>query len=233
MHQDLQSEGLSVSKNRVYRRMRKMCLKADRKRSFRPVTTDSNHKLPVAPNLLNQDFKSSGLNKIWLSDITYISIVGKWAYLFAIKDLFNREIIGWELGSTLETEHLLKAFEKALSRRGYPKEVIFHSDRGVQYASEDFRKVLNTNEFVQSMSRKGNCYDNAPRTRPIESVLLSSLESFFKTLKVEEVYRKKFNTTREAQYFLFDYIERYYNRKRRHSALGYLTPVEFREKITA
>ncbi|WP_230489768.1 IS3 family transposase [Leptospira noguchii] len=161
------------------------------------------------------------MNKIWLSDITYIPIAGKWAYLFAIKDLFNREIIGWELGSTLETEHLLKAFEKALSRRGYPKEVIFHSDRGVQYASEDFRKVLNTNEFVQSMSRKGNCYDNAP------------MESFFKTLKVEEVYRRKFNTTREAQYFLFDYIERYYNRKRRHSALGYLTPVEFREKITA
>ncbi|WP_162266080.1 IS3 family transposase [Leptospira weilii] len=198
-----------------------MGLKADRKRSFRPVTTDSKHKLPVAPNLLDQVFKSDGLNRIWLSDITYIPINGKWVYLFAIKDLFNREIIGWELGSTLETEHLLKAFKKALIRRGYPKEVIFHSDRGVQYASENFRKVLNTNNFIQSMSRKGNCYDNAP------------MESFFKTLKVEEVYRRKFNTIREAQYFLFDYIERYYNRRRRHSALDYLSPVEFRERITA
>ncbi|WP_081654715.1 IS3 family transposase [Leptospira alexanderi] len=226
-------KGIVVSKNRVYRRMYKLGLKADRKRSFRPVTTNSKHKLPVAPNLLDQVFKSDGLNQIWLSDITYIPINGKWIYLFAIKDLFNREIIGWELGSTLETEHLLKAFEKALSRRRYPKEVIFHSDRGVQYASDDFRKVLNTNEFVQSMSRKGNCYDNAPGTRFIESVPLSFLESFFKTLKVEEVYRRKFNTIREAQYFLFDYIERYYNRKRRHSALGYLTPVEFRERITA
>ncbi|EMJ94068.1 IS3 family transposase [Leptospira alstonii] len=221
IHQDLRSEGLVVSKNRVYRRMRIMGLKADRKPSFRPVTTDSKHKFPVAPNLLGQVFKSDGLNQIWLSDITYIPIAGKWAYLFAIKDLFNREIIGWELGSTLETEHLLKAFERALSRRGYSKGVIFHSDRGVQYASDNFRKVLNTNEFIQSMSRKDNCYDNAP------------MESFFKTLKVEEVYRRKFNTMKEAQYFLFDYIERYYNRKRRHSALGYLTPVEFRERITA
>ncbi|WP_244265091.1 IS3 family transposase [Leptospira alexanderi] len=221
IHQDLQSEGLFISKNRVYRRMHKMGLKVDRKCSFRPVTTNSKHKLPVAPNLLGQVFKSDRLNQIWLSDITYIPINGKWIYLFAIKDLFNREIIGWELGSTLETEHLLKAFEKALSRRGYPKEVIFHSDREVQYASDDFRKVLNTNEFIQSMSRKGNCYDNAP------------MESFFKTLKVEEVYRRKFNTIQKAQFFLFDYIERYYNRRRRHSALGYLSPVEFRVKNSA
>ncbi len=221
IHQDLRAEGLLVSKNRVYRRMREMGLKADMKRSFRPTTTDSKHKLPLAPNLLNQDFQSSNLDKIWLSDITYIPVSGKWVYLFAIKDLFNREIIGWELGSTLESKHLLKAFEKALIRREHPKKVIFHSDRGVQYASEDFRKTLNTNEFIQSMSRKGNCYDNAP------------MESFFKTLKVEEVYKRKFNTIKEAQYFLFDYIERYYNRRRRHSALGYLTPVEFREKITA
>ncbi|EMN89558.1 IS3 family transposase [Leptospira weilii] len=221
IHQDLRSEGLAVSKNRVYRRMRIMGLKADRKCSFRPVTTNSKHKLPVAPNLLGQVFKSDGLNQIWLSDITYIPVAGKWVYLFAIKDLFNREIIGWELGSTLETEHLLKAFEKALSHRGYPKEVVFHSDRGVQYASDNFRKVLTTNQFIQSMSRKGNCYDNAP------------MESFFKTLKVEEVYKRKFDTIREAQYFLFDYIERYYNRKRRHSALGYLSPVEFRIKNSA
>ncbi|WP_232371741.1 IS3 family transposase [Leptospira ainazelensis] len=221
IHKDLRAERILVSKNRVYRRMRIMGLKADRKRSFRPVTTDSKHKLPIAPNILNQDFKVSGLDKIWLSDITYIPVGGKWSYLFAIKDLFNREIIGWELGPTLETLYLLNAFEKALIRRRSPKGIIFHSDRGVQYASEDFRKALNTNEFIQSMSRKGNCYDNAP------------MESFFKTLKVEEVYRRKFNTIKEAKYFLFDYIERYYNRRRRHSALGYLSPVEFRERITA
>ncbi|AXR68706.1 IS3 family transposase [Leptospira mayottensis] len=155
IHQDLLSEEFFVSKNRVYRRMREMGLKADRKCSF----------CPVAPNLLNQVFKSDGLNRIWLSDITYIPINGKWSYLFVIQDLFNREIVGWELGWTLETRHLLTAFEKALSRRGYPKEVIFHSDRGVQYASDDFRKALNTNEFIQSMSRKGNCYDNAPMDR--------------------------------------------------------------------
>ncbi|MBF3378118.1 IS3 family transposase [Leptospira borgpetersenii] len=196
-------------------------LKADRKRSFCPVTTDSKHKLPIAPNILNQDFKVLGLDKIWLSDITYIPVAGRWSYLFAIKDLFNREIIGWELGPILETHHLLNAFEKALIRRRHPKGIIFHSDRGVQYASKDFRKLLNTNEFIQSMSRKGNCYDNAP------------MESFFKTLKVEEVYRRKFNTIKEAKYFLFDYIERYYNKRRRHSALGYLSPVEFRERITA
>ncbi|WP_061206905.1 IS3 family transposase [Leptospira santarosai] len=218
IHQELRAEGTFVSKNRVYRRMHQLGLKADRKRSFRPVTTNSKHKLPVAPNLLGQVFKSDRLNQIWLSDITYIPIAGKWIYLFAIKDLFNREIVGWELGSTLETKHLLKVFESALSRRGYPKGVIFHSHRGVQYASEDFRKALNTNEFIQSMSRKGNCYDNAP------------MESFFKTLKVEEVYKRKFNTIQEAQFFLFDYIERYYNRKRRHSALDYMSPVEFRKK---
>ncbi|WP_257945325.1 IS3 family transposase [Leptospira borgpetersenii] len=184
------------------------------------MTTDSKHKLPIAPNILNQDFKVLGLDKIWLSDITHIPVAGRWSYLFAIKDLFNREIIGWELGPTLETHHLLNAFEKALIRRRHPKGIIFHSDRRVQYASKDFRKLLNTNEFIQSMSRKGNCYDNAP------------MESFFKTLKVEEVYRRKFNTIKEAKYFLFDYIERYYNKRRRHSALGYLSPVEFRERIT-
>ncbi|WP_036097059.1 IS3 family transposase [Leptospira weilii] len=221
IHKDLRAERILVSKNRVYKRMRIMGLKADRKRSFRPVTTDSKHKLLVAPNILNQDFKVLGLDKIWLSDITYIPVAGRWSYLFAIKDLFNREIIGWELGPTLETRCLLNAFEKALIRRRHPKGIIFHSDRGVQYASEDFRKSLNTNEFIQSMSRKGNCYDNAP------------MESFFKTLKVEEVYRRKFYTIKEAKYFLFDYIERYYNRRRRHSALGYLSPVEFRQQITA
>ncbi|EMP82323.1 IS3 family transposase [Leptospira santarosai] len=197
-----------------------MGLKANRNRSFRPLTTNSKHKLPVAQNILNQEFKVLALDKIWLSDITYISVGGKWSYLFAIKDLFNREIIGWDLGPTLETKYLLNAFERALTRRRFPKGVIFHSDRGVQYASEDFRKALNTNGFIQSMSRKGNCYDNAP------------MESFFKTLKVEEVYRRKFSTIKEAKYFLFDYIERYYNR-RRHSALDYLSPIEFREQITA
>lgn len=129
--------------------------------------------------------------------------------------------MGWEIAPSLETRHLLTAFKRALIRRKSPKGIIFHSDRGVQYVSEDFRKELNTNEFIQSMSRKGNCYDNAP------------MESFFKTPKVEEVYRRKFNTIKEAKYFLFDYIERYYNRRRRHSTLGYLSPVEFREKITA
>ncbi|EQA35409.1 putative IS1236 transposase [Leptospira inadai serovar Lyme str. 10] len=221
IHKDLRAERILISKNRVYRRMKKLGLQAVRKRSFRPVTTNSNHKLPVAPNLLNQEFKASCLNQIWLSDITYMPIVGKWNYLFAIKDLFNREIIGWEIAPSLETRHLRTAFKRALIGRKSPKGIIFHSDRGVQYASEDFRKELNTNEFIQSMSRKGNCYDNAP------------MESFFKTLKVEEVYRRKFNTIKEAKYFLFDYIERYYNRRRRHSALGYLSPVEFREKITA
>ncbi|XDD50707.1 IS3 family transposase [Leptospira sp. WS92.C1] len=220
IHQDLRAESNLVSKNRVYKRMHVMGLKAVRKRSFHPVTTNSKHKLPVAQNLLNQDFKTFSLNKIWLSDITYIPIAGRWSYLFAIKDLYNREIIGWELAPTLEARHLLHAFEKALMRRRSPKAVIFHSDRGVQYASEDFRKALSKNEFIQSMSRKGNCYDNAP------------MESFFKTLKVEEVYRRKFNTIKDAKYFLFDYIERYYNRRRRHSALGYLSPVEFREQIT-
>ena len=186
------------------------------KAGFKPSTTDSNHTNRISPNLLERNFYINKPNRVWISDITYIFVGNTWMYLCVIIDLFNREIIGWHFDDNMETPLLIKAFENAVNTRKPEKDCIFHSDRGVQYTSNEFRSLLEKNKMRQSMSRKGDCWDNAVA------------ESFFKTLKVEKVNHMKYETKQEAKTDLFRYIEIFYNRKRFHSTLGFTSPVNFR-----
>jgi len=213
--------GYRTGKHRVARLMAQNNLRAFQPAKFIPQTTDSNHDFPVAPNLLKQNFHFERLNEVWTSDITYVRVGNTWCYLCVVIDLCNREVIGWSFENNMKTLMVIAALKRALNKRGYPKGVIFHSDRGVQYACKDFRDFIEEIEFKQSMSRKGNCYDNAPT------------ESFFHTLKVEEVYRKKYLNFDIAKRNIFDYIEVFYNRKRKHSKLDYLSPIQYVEKLIA
>jgi transposase InsO family protein len=214
---ELKDEGFSCSKNRIARLMRKQGITARTKRRFR-VTTNSNHKLRVAENLVEMRFNPEKKNNIWTTDITYIWTREGWLYLSVILDLWSREIISWNAERIMDENLVIKTLEKALKSRKPNGELILHSDRGSQYASIKLRKVLKENNIQQSMSAKGNCYDNAPT------------ESFFSTLKRELVYRERFKTREEAKQKLFEYIEVFYNRQRRHSTLGYLSPMQF-EKL--
>jgi len=213
---DLRSEpGYSnVSKNRVARHMKEMGLKCKTLKKF-IVTTDSRHDQPIAPNLLNREFSVNSPNTVWVSDITYLKIGQRWHYLTVFIDLFSRIIVGWDLSESLDRHSMIYAFRKALWRRRPGKGLLVHSDRGVQYASSDFRRLLKENHCVQSMSRKGNCWDNAVA------------ESFFHTLKTQLIYHVRFREKGEAELALFNYIEIYYNRRRRHSTIGYKTPAMF------
>ena len=212
---ELQDMGYVAGKNRVAAIMRKHGITAKIEKKFRVKTTDSNHQYPISPNLLNQVFTVSGPNQAWVSDITYILVGDGWRYLCIIEDLFNREIVGWSLGDNLRTGLVTSAFHQAVATKKPQAGMIFHSDRGAQYASHEFRDELEKHGILSSMSRTGNCYDNAPA------------ESFFHTLKVEEVYRKKYATEEEARRNLFDYIEVFYNRIRKHSSLNYLSPTQY------
>jgi putative transposase len=213
---DLRSvpEFSKVGKNRVARQMKDMGLKCKATKKF-VVTTDSKHNEPVAPNLLNREFTVSSPNSVWVSDITYVKVGRKWQYLTVFIDLFSRIVVGWDLSDSLERHSMIRAFNKALWRRRPGQGLLVHSDRGVQYASADFRKLLKKNKCVQSMSRKGNCWDNAVA------------ESFFHTLKTQLIYHRKFQDQGEAEQALFNYIEIYYNRRRRHSTIGYQSPAMF------
>ena len=217
---DLRAKGWTCHKNRVARLMRLHGISPKRNRRFKR-TTNSKHSLPVAPNLLNRKFVSDQPASVWVSDITYIWTDEGWLYFAGVLDLYDRQLIGWSVSNRLNDKLTLDALEKALIRRRPAQGLIHHSDRGCQYASHAYRKLLSDNEITQSMSGKGNCYDNAV------------MESFFKTLKVELVYRTRFRTRDEAKRELFDYIEVHYNRQRRHSALGYMTPAEFEKMNTA
>ncbi len=216
---DLRVESVfsTVSKNRVARHMKKMGLRCRATKKF-VVTTDSNHNEPIAPNLLNRNFTAKAPNKVWVSDITYLKVGRKWHYLTVFMDLYSRIIVGWNLSHSLDRHSTIHAFTKALMRRRPGKGLLVHSDQGVQYASGDFRCLLRRNEYVQSMSRKGDCWDNAVA------------ESFFHTLKTQLIYHVKFRNKQEAERSLFHYIEVYYNRRRRHSSVGYLSPADFEEK---
>ena len=216
---DLRSgpEFSKVSKNRVARHMKDMGLRCKATKKF-VVTTDSKHDEPVAHNLLNREFTVSSPNIAWVSDITYVKVGRKWYYLTVFIDLFSRIIVGWDLSESLERHSMIRAFNKALWRRRPGQGLLVHSDRGVQYASADFRNLLKENKFVQSMSRKGNCWDNAVA------------ESFFHTLKTQLIYHRKFQDQGEAEQALFNYIEIYYNRRRRHSTIGYQSPSIFESK---
>ena len=208
--------GIKASRIRVAKLMRKSGLKSKVRKKYR-VTTDSNHKYPVAENNLKRNFNPTEINQAWVSDITYIRTKQGWLYLTIILDLCDRQVIGWSLSTTMHTEvTIIPAWEMATSKRWITSELIFHSDRGVQYACKDFTDLLKGNPLItQSMSRKANCWDNAVA------------ESFFKTIKTECVYHQQYNTIKEAELSVFEYIEIWYNRKRLHSSLGYRTPVEY------
>jgi len=215
--EDLREEGIKCSKNRVSRLMKEQNLVAKAKKKH-VVTTNSKHDNPVAPNLLNRQFKQEKPDTVYCSDLTYIWTKEGWLYLCVIIDLFSRRIVGWSMDKTMDSSMFVRALDMAYLKRTPISGLIFHSDRGSQFCSLVFRNALKNYGMQQSMSRKGNCWDN------------SVAESFFHTLKVEEVYGKTYETREEAKSCLFEYIEVFYNRQRRHSTLKLLSPVAFEEK---
>jgi len=213
---ELRKTGSRHGRNRIARLMRQAGITGRQKARYRVRTTDSNHDEPIAPNRLAQAPVPSAPNQIWVADITYIHAGAEgWLYLAAIMDLYSRKIIGWAMSERIDTLLILKALSMALLHRQPPANLLFHSDRGVQYASADYRCALARAGCIASMSRRGNCYDNA------------AMESFWSTLKLELVYRRTFANRIQARQEIFDYIEAFYNRQRIHSALGYLSPVDF------
>lgn len=214
---ELQKRGTAVGHNRVARLMRANGLNARPRKKFR-ITTISDHKHEPAANLVNREFRPEGANQVWASDLTYIATAQGWLYLCVILDLYSRRVIGWAMSKSLGTTLVLEALWMAIARRGAPRGVIFHSDRGVQYASGRYRRVLRRKGFYQSMSRKGDCWDNA------------CVESFFKSLKSELIGTTIYESRAVAMQAIFEYIEVFYNRVRLHSTLGYRSPVDFEEE---
>ena len=214
IHLALRQQGTRVGRKRVERLMRSAGIRVTPRRRF-AVTTDSNHDHPIAANLLAQDFTATAPNQKWVTDITYIPTGEGWLYLAAIIDLFSRRVVGWAMASTMETSLVRSALDMALGNRSPGKDLIHHSDRGSQYASESYRSALRQQGITASMSRRGNCYDNAV------------IESFWHSLKVELVYRRSFATRSEAEQDIFEYIEVFYNRVRLHSSIGYVSPAAF------
>ena len=216
MLEDVRKKFPKCSRNRLYRMQRDNQLYSIRKKIFK-VTTDSKHKLPVAGNLLNQDFTTDRPGAVWVTDISYLYTSEGWLYLATVKDIFTKDIVGWATANHMRTELCTKALESALKRYRPLRGLIHHSDRGVQYCSKDYQDLLKKHGMLCSMSRKGNCYDNA------------CAETFFSTIKCEMLFHKKYETREEARQDIFWYIEIFYNRKRRHQALGYMTPADFRK----
>jgi|AntRauTorckE6833_2_1112554.scaffolds.fasta_scaffold34838_2 transposase InsO family protein len=211
---ELKIRGFHVSRPRVAKIMKENNLKSIIVGKFKVCTTDSNHDFRISPNLLDRKFTTDGISKAWVSDITYIKTKQGWLYLTVIMDLFDRKIIGWSMSSSLTANQtVIPAWKMAITNRPLLDGIIFHSDRGVQYACKEFRSEIES-KVEQSMSRKGNCWDNAV------------IENFFKILKSETNY-KKYESRDEAKKEIFEFIEIWYNRKRIHSALGYLTPLQF------
>lgn len=208
--------GLDIGRNAVHRLMRKYGIMARYKRKYK-TTTDSRHTLPIAPNLLNRQFKVSVPNQVWVSDITYIPTQEGWLYLATTLDLYSRKIVGWAMDQRMQKSLVIRALQMALhNRRPNPlQRLMHHSDRGSQYASKLFQKLLKANDIRCSMSRKGNCWDNAVA------------ESFFRTLKEELVHQQRYKTRDHARLSIFEYIEVFYNQHRLHSSLGYMSPNQF------
>jgi putative transposase len=208
----LRQAGIACSRNRVARHMRALQLKARPKRAFKPKTTQANHDQPIAPNRL---VKPRTLNQVWVGDITYVATAQGWLYLAAVMDLHSRKIVGWTTSGSLETHLVREALQQALAHRRPTAGLLHHSDRGCQYASSSYRKLLQSAHLQPSMSAQGHCYDNA------------AMESFWSTLKTEWLHQYSFQTRQQAHSAIFDYIETFYNPKRLHSALGYQSPVDF------
>jgi len=213
IYRELKRRGRNHGKKRIARLMRKDGLRAKTKRKFK-MTTDSKHTFPVAPNLLNREFTPKEPNQVWASDITYIWTAEGWLYLAVVMDLFSRAILGWSMSERMTRSLVIDAFVMAVKRYHPSPGLLHHSDRGSQYASAGYQTVLKKYGAICSMSRKGNCWDNAP------------VESFFSTLKKEHVFHHDYRYRTQARQSIFAYIEQFYNRKRIHSALGYRTPSE-------
>lgn len=214
VHRELQATGVAISRKRVERLMRAGEIRGLPRRRF-VVTTRRDERLPVVGDLLRQDFTAAAPDRRWVSDITYVWTHEGWLYLAAIMDLFSRRIVGWSMGQDLSTDLALRALDQAIAKRGPSPGLIHHSDRGCQYASARYRRRLALHGILPSMSRSGCCYDNA------------AMESFFHTLKVELVRGRPFESRDHARSAIFKYIEIFYNRRRRHSAIGYLSPEAF------
>lgn len=216
----LRHRGLSCGENRVARLMRSAGLRSKTRRRFRVKTTDSNHSFPIAPDLVGREFRVAAANQVWVSDMTYIPTDDGWLYLAVTMDLFSRKIVGWSMAPSMHTAIVVDALTMAINRRRPEPGLVHHSDRGSQYASEAFRGKLVSHGLLASMSRKGNCYDNA------------AMESFFHSLKTELVSHEQYRSHDHARASLFDYIEVFYNRQRLHSTLGYMTPFDFERGCT-
>lgn len=211
---NLANKGIKVSRRRIGKLMKAAGLSCKTKRKFK-VTTDSKHKLPIAPNLLKRQFHVAAPNRYWVGDITYIPTKKGWLYLATVIDLYSRQVVGWSMANHMRAELVNDALLMAIWKRKPDKGLIWHSDRGSQYCSKSHRSILKDHGITQSMSRRGNCWDNAVA------------ESFFGTLKTELTHQHNFKNQEEAKNAIFEYIEVFYNRIRTHSANNYLAPVEF------
>lgn len=228
VHAELHERGVRCGENRVARLMRENGIRAKQKRSSDEATTDSDHSLPVAPNLLDRQFEADGPNRKWTGDITYVDTREGWLYLAVVLDLFSRRVVGYAMKATLASELATGALQMALTRRtlkGDSKSSseanpLYHSDQGSQYASSDYQALLDQADITCSMSRRGDCYDNAVT------------ESFFGTLETELIGHRDYQNRPKARTDIFEYIEAFYNRKRRHSALGYLSPAEYEARYS-
>ncbi len=214
---ELQSRGLDCGRHRVARLMREAGIQARQRRRWRPRTTQSRHTHPLAPNLLNREFQATAPNEKWLADISYVATREGWLYLASVLDVYSRLIVGWSMQDRLTTPLVAQALQMALARRCPSADLLHHSDRGSQYASTVYQTLLQQYGITVSMSRTGDCYNNA------------MMESFFATLKVEGA-NHVFATRDAARLYLFEFIEIWYNHQRRHSTLGYLSPFEFEQR---
>jgi transposase InsO family protein len=215
IHAELLAQGHACNRKTVAKCMQHAGIRAKAAPRFRVTTTDSNHAHPVAANVVNRNFAPARKNETWTADITYVATDEGWLYLAVVEDLFTREIVGWSMSERIDSRLVVDALQMALVRQRPGAALVVHSDRGVQYASEHYQRLLRDHGLTCSMSRKGNCWDNAP------------MESFFATLKKELVHHEAYATRAAARHSLFEYIEVFYNRVRRHSALGYQSPSQF------
>ncbi len=215
VHAVLRAQGRRIGHVRIEKLMRRAGICGLAALPRRTRTTDSRHDYPIAPNLLGRNFTTTQPNRVWLADITYVATNEGWLYVSGVLDLGTRKLVGWSMNETLHAEGALEALRMAINRQRPPHGLIHHSDRGIQYASEAYRRTLATANITLSMSRKGDCRDNAP------------MESFFHTLKTERVHHRAYTTRDEARRDLFGYIEGFYNSRRLHSALGYLSPADY------
>lgn len=218
MTEELKELGLDVGHRRVGRLMHENCITVKRNKKFK-ATTDSNHSFNIAPNLLDRDFAADRPNQKWAGDISYVWTREGWLYLAVILDLHSRRVIGWAVSNRMKRDLAIRALNMAIALRQPPKGCIHHTDRGSQYCSHDYQKLLRQNGFQVSMSGKGNCYDNA------------AVETFFKTIKAELLWQRSWRTRRDAEVAIFEYINGFYNPRRRHSALGWKSPLAFERKV--